>query len=223
MKSKTCLIAGIGPGVGLSLAKAFATKGYGIAMMARGQSALQSYAQEIEQFGQQAFYEPTDLTDFDSVTQSYAKLEATAGVPDVIIYNGGRWVEKEPLKWSSVEFMTELSLCVGAAHHLFTLSYENMRKRDSGTYIFTGGGLALYPQFGKNVIPLTAGKSALRGYATALDSYLEGTNIRACTVTIAGQVATHTPFDPDLIANAFFSATEQPILQWKNEIIFDGK
>ena len=223
MHSKTCLVAGIGPGVGLSVAKAFAQKGYTIAMMARGASALEGYKHEIEALGQNAHYVPTDLMDFTSVTQAYHTLESSLGTPDVIVYNAGRWIEKAPTEWASAEFMSELSLCVGAAHHLFTLSYQGMRKRGNGTYLFTGGGLALSPRYGKDVVPLTTGKSALRGYALSLDSYLESTPTRAAIVTIAGQVAPNTPFDPDRIAQAFVKASEQSQSQWKSEIVFDGK
>lgn len=223
MRSKTCLVAGVGPGVGLSVAKVFAAKGYDIAMMARGESALQRYTQEIETLGQHAFYAPTDLMDFDAVTRSYATLEASIGTPDVIVYNAGRWIEKAPTEWSATEFMSELSLCVGAAHHLVTLSHEGMKKRGSGAYLFTGGGLSLYPQYGKEVVPLTTGKSALRGYVLALDSNFADTTIRASIVTIAGQVAPNTAFDPDLIAAAFAKAAEQNHAQWKSEIVFEGK
>lgn len=223
MSTKICLVAGIGPGVGLSVAKAFAKKGHGIAMMARGETALQSYKKEIEALGQHAFYAQTDLMDFDSVTRSYARLEVSGGTPDVIVYNAGRWVEKAPPEWAATELVNELSLCVGAAHHLVKLSYDGMKKRGSGTYLFTGGGLALYPQYGKDVMPLTVGKSALRGYAIALDAYFAGSNIRASTITIAGQVALNTSFDPNRIAAAFVNTSEQPPSEWKSEIIFDGK
>lgn len=223
MSSKICLVAGIGSGVGLSIAKAFAAKGYNIAMMARTESALQSYKKEIEVLGRHAFYAKTDLVDFDSVTRSYAVLEASNGTPDIIVYNAGRWIEKAPTEWSAIEFVNELSLCVGAAHHLVKLSHEGMKKRGSGSYLFTGGGLALYPQYGKDVVPLTAGKSALRGYTVALDSYFVGTNIRASTITIAGQVAPNTSFDPDRIAAAFVTSSEQSLSEWKSEIVFVGK
>lgn len=223
MQTKTCLIAGIGPGVGLSVAKAFAQKGYRILMMARSTSALDSYKREIKTLGQEAHYVATDLMDFDSLTRAYTSLEASNGTPDVIVYNAGRWIEKSPKKWSATEFMSELSLCVGAAHLLVNLSSEAMQKRGSGCFLFTGGGLALFPQYGKDVIALTAGKSALRGYALALDSHLADTSVRAATITIAGQVAPNTLFDPDLIAQAFVRASEQPQAQWKSEIVFDGK
>ncbi len=223
MLSKTCLVAGVGPGVGVSVAKAFAAKGYAIAMMARSADALEEYKRGIESLGQKALCLPTDLMDFASVTRSYAQLEASFGTADLIVYNAGRWIEKPPTQWSSAEFMSELSLCVGAAHHLVTLSYEGMKKRGSGTYLFTGGGLSLFPQYGKDVVPLTAGKSALRGYALSLDAYLAGNAVRASTITIAGQVAKNTAFDPDLIAAAFVAASEQNAEQWKSEIVFDGK
>lgn len=223
MPSKTCLVAGVGPGVGLSIAKAFAAKGYDIAMMARSPDALNAYKNDIEALGQKAAFASTDLMDFNSVTLSYTQLVTALGTPDVMVYNAARWIEKAPTAWSSAEFMAELSLSVGAAHHLFNLSYEHMKARGHGTYLYTGGGLSLFPKYGKDVLALTAGKSALRGYVLALDAFLDGSHIRAATVTIAGQVAPDTAFDPDHIAATFVRASQQPLVSWQSEIVFDGK
>jgi NAD(P)-dependent dehydrogenase (short-subunit alcohol dehydrogenase family) len=91
----------------------------------------------------------------------------------------------------------------------------------SGSLLFTGGGLALAPQFGAGVTSLVAGKAGLRGFVHALHAELAGQGIRVGTVTVAGTVSPGTPFDPDRIAERFWALHTQadgPV-----EIIHDGK
>ena len=53
-------------------------------------------------------------------------------------------------------------------------------------------------------VALTAVKAALRAFVHASAPELAAQRTRLCTVTIAGQVAPGTAFDPDRIAQAFW-------------------
>ena len=48
MSKKVCLITGVGPGTGASLARRFARGGYQIAMLARDKERLRELESEIE-------------------------------------------------------------------------------------------------------------------------------------------------------------------------------
>ena len=95
-----------------------------------------------------------------------------------------------------------------------------MSEGGGGTILLTGGGLALAPHHGRAVPVLTAVKSALRGFVHASAPAFAAQNLRLGTVTIAGQVAPGTAFDPEAIAAAFWSMHDaaEPIV----ERIFDG-
>jgi NAD(P)-dependent dehydrogenase (short-subunit alcohol dehydrogenase family) len=71
-----------------------------------------------------------------------------------------------------------------------------------GTILFTGGGLALCPEYGAGVSSLAAGKSALRGFTYALAKEVAP---EAATVTIAGTVKPGTSFDPYQIAEVYWA------------------
>ena len=92
-----------------------------------------------------------------------------------------------------------------------------------GSILFTGGGLALYPEYGANASSLTAGKSALRGLTYAMAKELEPEGIHVATVTIAGTVAEGTAFAPDTIAECYWALHQQPKAQWSTEIVFNGQ
>ena len=84
----------------------------------------------------------------------------------------------------------------------------------------TGGGLALAPQYGGAVPALTAVKSALRGFVHASAPEFAAQGLRLGMVTIAGQVAPGSAFDPDRTAGAFWAlhAGAQAQTEW----VFDG-
>src|SRR6202008_421403 len=77
-----------------------------------------------------------------------------------------------------------------------------MRAAGFGTIIVTGGGFADHP------IPalgtLSLGKAALRSAATMLGADLAADGIRVATLTIAGQIASGTAFDPENIAARYW-------------------
>lgn len=88
--------------------------------------------------------------------------------------------------------------------------------------MFTGGGLALMPEAGAGVVPLTTGKSAMRGYTLALAEALKPDNIQVGTVTIAGPIKPGSAFDPDKIAACFVTHTQQDAANWRTETVFTG-
>lgn len=98
-----------------------------------------------------------------------------------------------------------------------------MSARGSGSLLFTGGGLALYPEYGADVISLTAGKAAMRALVLALAPKFAPMGLHVATVTVAGTVAPGTAFDPDAIANVFLGLHGQAPDVWQTEVLFDGR
>jgi NAD(P)-dependent dehydrogenase (short-subunit alcohol dehydrogenase family) len=82
-----------------------------------------------------------------------------------------------------------------------------MRTRGSGTVLITGGGLALAPWPGATALGMA--KAAVRNLAQVLARDLEGSGVRAGTVTIRGIVGA-PGFDPDDIAERFWSLHTLP-------------
>ncbi len=88
-----------------------------------------------------------------------------------------------------------------------------MRESGNGTIILTGGGLADQPQ--PTLATLSLGKLALRGVGTILARQLTGDNIHVSSVTISGEVAYGTAFDPNRIAETFWEIHNQPRQAWR--------
>jgi short-subunit dehydrogenase len=140
-----------------------------------------------------------------------------------MIYNGGVWNEGAPLAMPPKDFHRDLALCVTGAYASARAVHADMKARGGGAILFTGGGLALAPEYGVNVASLVAGKAGLRGLSLALHEGLKADNIHVGMVTIAGTVARGTAFDPDSIAESYWTLYSQPPGAWMPEIVFDGR
>lgn len=83
--SKLCVIAGVGPGNGLSLGKRFAAAGYTVALLARSETRLQAVTQQVP--GSVAL--ACDVTDESAVRQTFQRIRDRLGEVAVLIYNAG--------------------------------------------------------------------------------------------------------------------------------------
>ena len=78
--SPIILILGAGPRIGTSLAKAFAAKGYKVALTSRKASDVNNTADEI--------HIQSDLADPGTVANAFSQVKASLGIPSVVVYNG---------------------------------------------------------------------------------------------------------------------------------------
>jgi NAD(P)-dependent dehydrogenase (short-subunit alcohol dehydrogenase family) len=214
------IIAGVGPGMGLAIAKRFAREGYNLSLIARHADKLDGYAKEI---GGRCQSIPADLSDVDQAAKAMATAIERFGPPDVLVYNAGVWNQRPAMEMAPKDFHADVGLCVSGAFACAHAIYPHMKKNGQGTILFTGGGLALQPQYGVGVASLTAGKSALRGLAFVLASELEPDNIHVSTITIAGMVAPGTAFDPDAIADHYWRIHSQSKADWTSEYVYSGQ
>ena len=95
-----------------------------------------------------------------------------------------------------------------------------MKAGGSGTMIFTGGGFADHPIAALATVSL--GKAALRSAATMLGADLGPDGIRVATLTIAGQIAAGTAFDPVHIAERYWKIVQMGD-PWQPEFRFTGE
>ena len=82
--SPVVLILGSGPNVGHHVSRAFAAKGYKVALASRKLKEDDSDAQQVQI--------ASDLSDPRSVATVFSKVKTSIGVPSVVVYNGRiRW------------------------------------------------------------------------------------------------------------------------------------
>ncbi len=212
------IVAGVGPGMGLAIARRFAAGGHRIALVARSRDKLASYAAEL---GRGSAH-PADLSDPADTARAMAEIRAAEGPAATLVYNAGVWNETPAMALAPEALGRDLSLCVTSALVAAQAVHADMVAAGRGAMLFTGGGLALAPQYGTVVPSLTAGKSALRGLVLAMAGELRPQGIRVGLVTIAGTVAPGGPFDPDLIAERYAALAALPPEDQTVEVVHGG-
>ena len=78
-KSPVVLILGAGPNIGQAVARAFASKGYKVALAARSLKADSTENQ---------LNIPSDFSKTDDVVNAFTEVKEVFGIPSVVIYNG---------------------------------------------------------------------------------------------------------------------------------------
>ncbi len=88
MSQPVCVVTGVGPGTGSALVRRFAAGGYRVAMLARNAERLAALEAEIP--NAKAFL--CDVGDPARIEAAITDIEATLGVPGVLIHNAVRGV-----------------------------------------------------------------------------------------------------------------------------------
>jgi NAD(P)-dependent dehydrogenase (short-subunit alcohol dehydrogenase family) len=213
------IIAGVGPGMGLAVARRFASEGYSIGLIARDPIRLVAYADDLARHGGRIATRPADLSDLAATRNAVTGLAHDFGAVSALVYNGARWNERKALDLDPEEFHRDLALDCTSALVAIQAVRAAMARAGGGSCLLTGGGLALYPEHGGAVPSLTAGKSALRGLAHAIAPELAAEGIHLALVTIAGVVAEGTALAPDRIAERYWTLHTQPRSDWSTEIV----
>ena len=218
------VITGASAGVGRACVRAFADRGYDIAMLARGVDGLEAAKKEVEQKGQRAVFYEVDVADADAVEEAAEKTERELGQIKVWVNNAMNSVfspvkEMKALEYKRVTDVTYLGQVNGTLSAL-----KRMLPRDEGSIVFVGSALAY------RGIPLQSAycgaKHAIQGFYDSLRTELmhDESNVRisivelpAMNTTQFGFVKSRLPkkprpmgtiYQPEVAADAIIFAAE---------------
>jgi NAD(P)-dependent dehydrogenase (short-subunit alcohol dehydrogenase family) len=135
-------ITGASSGVGRATARAFASEGASVALLARGMDGLGAAATEVERAGGRALVQRVDVSDAEEVDSAADALEETLGPIDVWINDAmvsvfSRFGDMTPEEFSRVTEVTYLGVVNGTRAAL-----RHMIPRDHGTIVQVGSALA---------------------------------------------------------------------------------
>ena len=214
------LLVGAGPGLGLAVARRFAVGGYRVTLVGRSLDRLADLVGGLSDTGAEIGAIEADAGDPDGLGARMAELYRGEGAPGVIVYNAVMGTPDQLMSASVAHLQAAYAVDVIGAIVVAQVAAPAMRAAGFGTMIVTGGGFADHPIPALATISL--GKAALRSAATMLAADLEPDGIRVATLTIAGQIAAGTAFDPERIAERYWDVV-QTDGAWQSEVRFTGE
>src|SRR3954470_6079354 len=214
------LIVGTRPGLGTSVARRFAREGYRLTLVSRSQATTAALTDELRGAGTDVAVVAADAGDPDRLRAAVAPLFAEPGAPGVVIYSAALAAFDDLLSVTPEQLAVAYAVNVIGAVVTAQLAVPAMRAAGGGTLLFTGGGFAdaLPPA----LATVSLGKLALRGMGTMLARQLDADGIQAASLTILGQIAPGTPFDPNSIADAYWAIRTEEPGAWRAEYRFEG-
>jgi NAD(P)-dependent dehydrogenase (short-subunit alcohol dehydrogenase family) len=185
-RSKVAVVTGGTAGVGRATVRELASRGYDVAILARGAAGLDGAAADVRKAGGRALPLRVDVADHDAVRQAAATVESELG--EIAVWVNAAFAGSLAFAWdtSMAEFrrMTEVTY-YGQVHGTL-VALERMRPRDRGVIINVGSAMAY------RSIPLQApycgAKHAVKGFTESVMSELahERSRVRLCMVQLPG-------------------------------------
>jgi NAD(P)-dependent dehydrogenase (short-subunit alcohol dehydrogenase family) len=225
---EAAIIAGVGPGTGAALARAFANEGYAVGLLSRHRESSEPVADEIRLNGGKALALQADVTDRQSVQAAVVQIRQSLGALTAFAHNASGYGRGEFLQMDPDQIRQSFDANVMGAVHLAQMIIPDMLKAGHGFISLTGATAALRGKAG--FAPLAIGKAGLRMLGQSLAREFHPKGIHVVHVIIDGQIDTprlrarepNRPNDtliaPSAIAEAVIFCLRQPRTAWSQEI-----
>jgi NAD(P)-dependent dehydrogenase (short-subunit alcohol dehydrogenase family) len=218
---RVALIVGAGPGLSASLARAFATAGMKVGLVARSTAKLAAIAGET---GARTF--ACDASEPADVDKLFAAATGQIGEPDVVVYNASYRQRGALTELDPGEVAKSLAVSAYGGFLVAQQAARRMLPQQHGAILFTGASASVkgYAQSA----PFAMGKFALRGLAQSMARELHPHGIHVAHFVIDGGIrsarraeAADRPdsmLDPDAIAASYLHVLQQPRSTWTWEV-----
>jgi NAD(P)-dependent dehydrogenase (short-subunit alcohol dehydrogenase family) len=239
MGKPLAIVVGAGAGLGIALIRRFARGRMAVGFMARRAGAIADYQAALDAEGLETKGFVADAGDPQAVSRVIAELREQYGDAEALVYNAAviepdRFVTPSGIaeaRYSTAPgwrargepvdvdgLMASFRTNVAGALHAVQQVAPGMIARGRGTILLTGGVLAFGPWIEWGSVSL--GKAALRSLGHSLFKELTPLGVQVATVAIHGTMAKGTPYDHDLVADAYWRLVGRPRAEWEPDFHF---
>ena len=225
-QQRVAVVTGGTGGVGRAAVREFASRGYDVAILARGAAGLEGAAADVRKAGQRPLTVAVDVADDEAVRQAAATVESELG--EISVWVNVAFAGSLAFSWDTTmaEFRRMTDVTYYGQVHGTLAALERMRPRNRGVIINVGSAMAY------RSIPLQApycgAKHAIKGFTESVMCELahEKSKVKLCMVQLPGLNTTqfrwnlnkmpHHPmpvppiFQPELPARAIAFLAEHP-------------
>ncbi|CAK9864448.1 unnamed protein product [Sphagnum jensenii] len=185
------VVVGVGPGLGLSIARRFAREKYTVAILSRDLEKLTKMAEDIvekEKSGQVCAIR-IDCADSKSVKEAFEAVNSLGPV-EALVYNTNTPFPWPPPKFTEINvesFQRSITIpCVGAFLCVQQV-IQGMVERQKGTLLFTGATASM--RGGAGFSEIACGKFALRALAQSLAREYQPQGIHVAHIIVDGVIS----------------------------------
>ncbi|KAL9266607.1 Diacetyl reductase [(S)-acetoin forming]-like protein [Drosera capensis] len=233
----TAAIVGVGPKLGLSIARKLAREGYTVAILSSDLGRLSRFAEEIAREEKaQVFAIRIDCSDPRSIREAFEGV-LSLGFVEVLVYNAYNSSSSQPTSITQIPIQSfQRSIAVSSIGPFYCAQQvlPSMVERGRGTILFTGCSASINGTAGYS--ELCCGKFALRGLSQSLAREYQPQGIHVAHVIIDGIVgqprgqgrsgvgfeqqrrAGEEGMDPDVLAQTYWQLHIQDRTAWTQEI-----
>ncbi|MFJ8652846.1 SDR family oxidoreductase [Streptomyces rochei] len=224
--TEVVVVTGATGGVGRATVRAFGARGAAVALLARGEYALERAAEEVREAGGRALPLVVDVSDAEAVDAAAGRVEEELGPIDVWVNAAFSTVFAPVADLSPDELRRATEVTYFGFVHGTQAALRRMTPRDRGTIVQVGSALA------RRSVPLQAvycgAKHAIQGFTESLRCELlhDRSGVRVTMVQMPGLntpqfswVLTRLPrhprpvapvYQPEVAARAVLHAADRP-------------
>jgi short-subunit dehydrogenase len=185
---KTIVVLGAGPGLGAGVARAFGSRGYRVALVARHSKPLDEIAAALGADGITAEVFGADLTDLAAIPALFGRVRARFGEVDVMYFgpaSGGGFTPAETVTAQQVAAFA--TLYTYPTIEAVRAVLPEMLGRGSGTILYANGAAGVRPTPGlSGPAPAVA---AARNYLQTLSTEVGERGVYVGALFVAGLIA----------------------------------
>jgi NAD(P)-dependent dehydrogenase (short-subunit alcohol dehydrogenase family) len=222
------VIAGVGPGLGASLARRFAKEGCRLALLARSSDFLETLSNELRQRGTETLSIPADIGEAGQVAGAFERIREQLGAVDLLINNasaGGPFGQPF-VEISADDFAYSWRVGVLGSFLCSQAVVPEMLQKRAGCILFTGATSSVRG----GAITFSSAKFAMRGLAQAMAKQLWPKGIHVAHIIIDGVIrendleantedeTTEPLMNPAEIAEAYWGLAKQDRSAWSLEL-----
>lgn len=183
MADKTCVVVGVGPGIGAACCRLYGERGYKVAMIARSSDYLEEVATTM---AGPTLCVAADVTDEAAVTAALEEITEQLGHVDTLIYNAARGTFGSFLEIRPSDLSKNFEVNTMGLLYCSRAVAPSMVERGAGSILVTGNTAAT--RGGAKFAGFAPSKSAARSLTQSMARELGPKHVHVAYLVIDGAV-----------------------------------